>query len=403
MTVAPRARNSSTADRIASALTGSSPVKGSSRISSFGSGTTAAMNWIFWLMPLLSVCSLRSRAMREAEFLQPRRHFGGYVLAALQLRIKLQQRLDIHLPVQAALFRQISDPRARLRIAFPEHTDFAAVRIENIHDHAHGRGLPRAVRSDESIDRALRNVERQIVHSSYIPEGLTDMRYLYRVHRTLPMPEYNRSIMTPQLLPPGLLPQGYAAAVLPITAATIATDSAGLIAGEVEIPTGDLRIPAYRACPAQGESFPTILVVQEIFGIHEHIKDLCRRFAKLGYFAVAPYLYAREGEVAGLKGIPEIYARVVSKVPDAQVMSDLDATVAWAGKNHGNTKRLAATGFCWGGRIVWLYAAHSVLQRAESRRRMVRETRRRHQPAPTAQSGRHRKRAESPCNRPLRR
>ncbi len=158
---------------------------------------------------------------------------------------------------------------------------------------------------------------------------------------------------------PELLPQGFAAAVLPITAATITTDSAGLIAGEVEIPTGDLRIPAYRACPAQGESFPTILVVQEIFGIHEHIKDLCRRFAKLGYLAVAPYLYTREGEVAGLEGIPEIYAKVVSKVPDVQVMSDLDATVVWAAKNNGNTQRLAATGFCWGGRIVWLYAAHS--------------------------------------------
>jgi carboxymethylenebutenolidase len=163
---------------------------------------------------------------------------------------------------------------------------------------------------------------------------------------------------------PELLPQGFAAAVLPITAATITTDSAGLITGEVEIPTGDLRIPAYRACPAQGESFPTILVVQEIFGIHEHIKDLCRRFAKLGYLAVAPYLYKREGEVAGLEGIPEIYAKVVSKVPDAQVMSDLDATVAWAEKNHGNTQRLAATGFCWGGRIVWLYAAHSVSLKA---------------------------------------
>ncbi len=151
--------------------------------------------------------------------------------------------------------------------------------------------------------------------------------------------------------------------MLPITAATITTDSAGLIAGEVEIPTGDLRIPAYRACPAQGESFPTILVVQEIFGIHEHIKDLCRRFAKLGYLAVAPYLYTREGEVAGLEGIPEIYAKVVSKVPDAQVMSDLDATVAWAANNHGNTNRLAATGFCWGGRIIWLYAAHSARSR----------------------------------------
>jgi carboxymethylenebutenolidase len=155
------------------------------------------------------------------------------------------------------------------------------------------------------------------------------------------------------------LPEGFAAAVLPITAATITTDATGLTAGEVEIPSGDLRMPAYRAMPATGASFPTVLVVQEIFGIHEHIKDLCRRFAKTGYLAVAPYLYTREGDVSNLEGIPEIYAKVVSKVPDAQVMSDLDATVEWTAKNGGDTSRLAITGFCWGGRIVWLYAAHN--------------------------------------------
>jgi carboxymethylenebutenolidase len=160
------------------------------------------------------------------------------------------------------------------------------------------------------------------------------------------------------------LPEGFAAAVRPVTAATITTDAAGLIAGEVEIPTGDVRIPAYRAMPATGESFPTILVVQEIFGIHEHIKDLCRRLAKDGYLAVAPYLYAREGDVSNLEGVQEIYTKVVSKVPDAQVMSDLDATVAWAAKNGGDTTRLAATGFCWGGRAVWLYAAHSTALKA---------------------------------------
>lgn len=167
--------------------------------------------------------------------------------------------------------------------------------------------------------------------------------------------------MTPELARPIVtkLPEGFAAAVRPVTAATITTDSAGLIAGEVEIPTGDVRIPAYRAMPATGTSFPTVLVIQEIFGIHEHIKDLCRRFAKTGYLAVAPYLYAREGDVSGLTEIPEIYAKVVSKVPDAQVMSDLDATVAWAAKNGGDTNRLVATGFCWGGRAIWLYAAHS--------------------------------------------
>jgi carboxymethylenebutenolidase len=167
--------------------------------------------------------------------------------------------------------------------------------------------------------------------------------------------------MTPQLT---RLPEGFAAAVRPITAATITTDAAGLIAGEVEIPAGDTRIPAYRAMPATGTAFPTILVVQEIFGIHEHIKDLCRRLAKNGYLGIAPYLYTREGDVSNLEGVQEIYGKVVSKVPDAQVMSDLDATVAWAAKNGGDTSRLAATGFCWGGRIVWLYAAHSAALKA---------------------------------------
>jgi carboxymethylenebutenolidase len=146
---------------------------------------------------------------------------------------------------------------------------------------------------------------------------------------------------------------------MPITASAISTDTHGLIAGEVEIPSGDVRLPSYRAKPETGTSFPVVLVVQEIFGIHEHIKDLCRRLAKEGYFAVAPYLYTREGEVAHLEGVQEIYGKVVSHVPDAQVMRDLDASVAWASKDGGNTSRLVATGFCWGGRIVWLYAAHS--------------------------------------------
>ena len=167
--------------------------------------------------------------------------------------------------------------------------------------------------------------------------------------------------MTPQL---SRLPQGFAAAVLPITAATITTDTSGLTAGEVEIPSGNLRIPAYRAKPGSGTAFPTILVVQEIFGIHEHIKDLCRRLAKSGYLAVAPYLYEREGDVSNLEGIQEIYGKVVSRVPDAQVMRDLDATVDWAAKDGGDTSHLAVTGFCWGGRIVWLYAAHNPALRA---------------------------------------
>ena len=154
---------------------------------------------------------------------------------------------------------------------------------------------------------------------------------------------------------------GFAAATLPVHAETVITTSAeGLTAGEVKIPVADGEIPAYRAMPATGSAFPMVLVVQEIFGVHEHIKDVCRRFAKAGYCAVAPELYARQGDVSKLTDYREIFAQVVSKVPDAQVMSDLDAAVAWAAKTgNGDPARVAVTGFCWGGRITWLYAAHN--------------------------------------------
>ena len=112
--------------------------------------------------------------------------------------------------------------------------------------------------------------------------------------------------------------------------------------------------------PAKGKNFPTVLVIQEVFGVHEHIRDLCRRLAKLGYYAVAAELYARQGDVSKLTEITEIFSKVVSKVPDKQVMADLDATVAWAkATGKGNVDKLAITGYCWGGRIVWLYAAHN--------------------------------------------
>jgi carboxymethylenebutenolidase len=155
------------------------------------------------------------------------------------------------------------------------------------------------------------------------------------------------------------LAAGFALAVQPVTADTITTDTEGLIAGEVKVPVSDGEIPAYRAMPAKGGSFPTVLVVQEIFGVHEHIKDICRRFAKLGYFAIAPEMYARQGDVSKAKNIQEIMP-IVSKVPDKQVMSDLDAAVAYA-KSTGkaDTVKLGITGFCWGGRVVWLYAAHN--------------------------------------------
>jgi carboxymethylenebutenolidase len=156
------------------------------------------------------------------------------------------------------------------------------------------------------------------------------------------------------------LAAGFALAVQPVSAETITTDTKDLEAGEVKIPVKDGEIPGYRAMPAAGGPFPIVLVVQEIFGVHEHIKDICRRLAKLGYLAVAPELYARQGDVSKLTDIPRIISEVVSKVPDDQVMTDLDATVEWVKKSgKGNTTKLGITGFCWGGRIVWLYAAHN--------------------------------------------
>ena len=157
------------------------------------------------------------------------------------------------------------------------------------------------------------------------------------------------------------LAAGFALAVQPVTAQTmITTDASGLTAGEVKIPTSGGDIPAYRAMPNSGGPFPVVLVVQEIFGVHEHIKDVCRRLAKLGYLAIAPELYARQGDVSKMTDVNEIISKVVSKVPDVQVMADLDATVAWAEKSgKGKVDKLGITGFCWGGRVVWLYAAHS--------------------------------------------
>ena len=157
---------------------------------------------------------------------------------------------------------------------------------------------------------------------------------------------------------------GFALAVRPTWSATIVTDSTGLTAGEIRIPTDTGEIPGYRAMPSEGRAFPAVLVVQEIFGVHEHIKDVCRRLAKSGYLAVAPELYARQGNVSSLSEIDEI-RKIVSKVPDAQVMTDLDATVGWIkASGDGNVEKLGVTGFCWGGRIVWLYAAHSAQVKA---------------------------------------
>ncbi len=153
----------------------------------------------------------------------------------------------------------------------------------------------------------------------------------------------------------------YAAAVQPIAAQTkITTDDKGLIVGEVKIPVEGGDMPAYRAIPDRPtKTFPIVMVVHEIFGVHEWIQDICRRFAKAGYMAVAPALYARQGDVKDLSDARELNRNIFSKIPDKQSMADLDATAAWAARNGGNPKKLSITGFCWGGRIVWLYAAHN--------------------------------------------
>ncbi|GAC1316273.1 MAG: dienelactone hydrolase family protein [Collimonas sp.] len=153
---------------------------------------------------------------------------------------------------------------------------------------------------------------------------------------------------------------GFAAAVMPVMAQTvIKTDSTGLIAGPLEIQTNGLSVPAYRSQPEGKTNLPVVLVVSEIFGVHEHIADITRRFAKLGYLAIAPELFVREGNPAAFASISELYKNVIAKVPDDQVLGDLDACVAWARQNGGNVDKLAIAGFCWGGRITWLYASHN--------------------------------------------
>ena len=153
---------------------------------------------------------------------------------------------------------------------------------------------------------------------------------------------------------------GYAATAMPIMAQTaIKTSSEGLKTGEVMYEVNGFKVPAYYAAPAGKKNLPVILVVQEIFGVHEYIADTARRFAKAGYLAIAPDLYARQGDASQYNEMARLMAEVVSKVPDAQVMADLDGAVKWAGSNGGNAKKVGITGFCWGGRIVWLYAEQS--------------------------------------------
>jgi carboxymethylenebutenolidase len=158
---------------------------------------------------------------------------------------------------------------------------------------------------------------------------------------------------------------GFAAATLPVAAqSVIKTDSAGLLAGTVNLNVGGQTVPVYRAQPEGKSKLPVILVISEIFGVHEHIADVARRFAKQGYLALAPELFVRQGDPGKIADIATLMKDIISKTPDAQVMADLDACVAWAANNGGNVDKLGITGFCWGGRITWMYSSHNPKVRA---------------------------------------
>jgi carboxymethylenebutenolidase len=157
---------------------------------------------------------------------------------------------------------------------------------------------------------------------------------------------------------------GFTLATQRVAAQAIHTDTNGLDAGEAQIPTSDGKLPAYFAKPAHKGTFPVVLVNEEIFGVHEYIKDVCRRLAKAGYFAVATEYYARIGDLSKMTDVGQIIAGVISKAPDGQYMADLASTAAWAMDNGGSSTRVGVMGFCRGGRQTWLYAAHSPRLRA---------------------------------------
>jgi carboxymethylenebutenolidase len=157
----------------------------------------------------------------------------------------------------------------------------------------------------------------------------------------------------------GTAASGFALAVQPVSAATIQTPTEGLDEGMVSFQASDRAMPAYRAKPRGKTNLPIVIVVQEIFGLHEWIKDVTRRFARAGFYAIAPDYYVRQGDATKIADIQTLFQTIVSKVPDAQVMSDTDAAAAFAAKDGGDGKRLGITGFCWGGRVTWLYAAHN--------------------------------------------
>lgn len=157
---------------------------------------------------------------------------------------------------------------------------------------------------------------------------------------------------------------GFTLAIQRVEAQTITTDAGGLVTGEVKIPTSEGELPAYYAHPASGSSFPIVIVNEEIFGVHEHIKDLCRRLAKAGYLAVATEYYARIGDLSKMTDVPTIIKDVISKAPDARYLADAEATIDWAGKNKGNVGKVAVTGFCRGGRQTWLMAENNARVKA---------------------------------------
>lgn len=153
---------------------------------------------------------------------------------------------------------------------------------------------------------------------------------------------------------------GFAPAASPHAPTAVHTSEESILTGETSIPTQGDNMPAWHARPQKANGpLPVVIVVQEIFGVHEHIRDICRRLAQEGYLAVAPELYFRQGDPNDYSDVPTLFKELVSKVPDAQVLADLDHVANWAARNGGDAHRLLLTGFCWGGRIAWLYAAHN--------------------------------------------
>lgn len=153
---------------------------------------------------------------------------------------------------------------------------------------------------------------------------------------------------------------GFAPATLPTAATTITTDSADILSGETSIPTQGENMPAFHAKPRHAEGLlPVVLVIQEIFGVHEHIRDICRRLAAEGYLAVAPELYFRQGDPADYNDIPTLFSELVSQVPDTQVLADLDHVANWASRHGGDMRNMAATGFCWGD-VLPGYMPHTI-------------------------------------------